>query len=608
MSKRLTFPAAMLVSVAILMSWFVSARAAEPSLSDCPLRFAVIGDRTGTAIEGKYERALASIERLKPEFSITVGDMIEGYTADTTEMARMWRGYHDIIKVLSAPVHFTPGNHDITQPAMLGAYERNIGKPYHSFDARGVHFIVLDTSRYMSAEALPKEEMNWLAADLEANRNTRYILVFYHVPLWRQGVAAGKSDPLHSLFVKYGVDAVFTGHDHMYYSGTYDGIAYTGVGASAGATEPGLTGLEHHFLWVTISDEGLSIAPLRVDAVLPWDEVTVAETDLANKMRAQAVNITRVLIGSSLRIPATPVTLTVKNLGNLPLKAPIIWDVPEGWAVAPAEGAAAGAQGAQGTQGTRGAGSGSPDTLELAAGTSRDLQFVVSSGPQPFPAPTVSIRYPVAPGKAFDLKATIPVARTAYASRANRPPKIDGQVIEPAWREPVTDFFAPDGSAMTADPVEFYFAWDRDNLYVAATCLESRADSLVAAATEHDGPVYAEDCVGYFFQPITADGPVYQIYFSALGTVFDQKIDVVGGVSTYYDAAWNGTYEVKTSRGPDRWTMEARIPLVQLGVRAKAGQQWNMNFRRKQPRLGTAADWQPPVGYDPVVYGILELR
>ncbi|MFZ1946490.1 MAG: metallophosphoesterase [bacterium] len=594
MSKRLNLLAVALMSLAMLMSWSVLAQAAEPSLGDCPLRFAVIGDRTGTAIEGKYERALASIERLKPEFSITVGDMIEGYTSDTTEMARQWREYHDIMKALSAPVHFTPGNHDITRPEMLGAYERETGRPYHSFDARGVHFIVLDTSRYMSVSALPEEEMAWLAADLEAAKGARYIMVFYHVPLWRQGVAAGKADPLHKLLVKYGVDAVFTGHDHMYYSARYDGIAYTGVGASGGASEPGLTGLEHHFVWVTVSEEGLSIAPLRVDAVLPWDEVTVAEIELANEMRAKAISLTRISVGSALRVPATPVTLTLRNLGGLPLKAPLVWDIPEGWAVVPAAGSAA--PGA------------ATDTVELAAGESRALQFAVSSDTRIYPAPGVSIRYPVAPGKSFDLKATIPVARTAYANKAAQPPEIDGEVTEPAWRDPVTDFFAPDGSAQTAEPAEFYFAWDRDNLYIAAVCMESRVDSIVASATARDGSVYAEDCAGYFFQPVTEDGPLYQIYFSALGTVFDQKMLVEHGVTTSYDADWNGAYEVKTSRGPDRWTMEAKIPLIQFGPEAKAGDRWNMNFRRKQPRLATAADWQVPVGYDPAIYGILELR
>lgn len=602
MPKRLTLPAAMLVSAAIFISWAVRAPAAELSLSDCPLRFAVIGDRTGTAIEGKYERALASIERLKPELAITVGDMIEGYTDDPAGMARMWSEYRGIVKVLSAPLYFTPGNHDITRPAMLGAYEENIGKPYHSFDVRGVHFIVLDTSRYMSVEALPEEEMNWLRADLEAAKGAAYILVFYHVPLWRQGVAAGKRDALHSLLVNYGVDAVFTGHNHEYFSGTYDGIAYTGVGASGGDTEPGLTGLEHHFVWVTASDKGLSIAPMKVDAVLPWNEVTVAETDEVTEIRAKAMNLTRVSIGSSLSVPPTSITLTVRNLGKLPLRAPLVWTIPEGWTVAPA----AGAKIAQGASAT-GPGA-APDTLDLAPGASRDLEFTASSGQQIYPAPSVSVRYPFAEGKSFDLKATIPVARTAYAYKASRPPEIDGEVNEPAWHDPVTKFFAPDGSAPTAEPVEFYFAWDRDNLYVAAVCMESRVDSIVASATERDGTVYAEDCAGYFFQPVADDGPLYQIYFSALGTVFDQKMVVEHGVTTSYDSDWNGTYEVKTSRGSDRWTMEAKIPLIQFGPEAKAGDRWNLNFRRKQPRLGTAADWQVPVAYDPVIYGILELR
>ena len=77
------------------------------------------------------------------------------------------------------------------------------------------------------------------------------------------------------------------------------------------------------------------------------------------------------------------------------------------------------------------------------------------------------------------------------------------------------------------DPVYFYFAWDKDNLYIAAKCMETKMDSIRANAKEHDGAVYGEDCVGYFFQPETDDGPAFQIYFNPLGTAFDQKIGIV---------------------------------------------------------------------------------
>jgi hypothetical protein len=103
-------------------------------------------------------------------------------------------------------------------------------------------------------------------------------------------------------------------------------------------------------------------------------------------------------------------------------------------------------------------------------------------------------------------------------------------------------------------------------------------------------------------------GPVYQIYFSPLGTAFDQKIDVRNGVAVGVDREWNGTYEVATSKGADYWSIEVRIPVDQLGVTVGYGDIWALNFLRKQKRLNTAADWQVPVTYDPKDYGVLLMQ
>ena len=548
--------------------------------------FVIMSDRTGGADQPMFEKAIGEIVLLKPDFVVTVGDMIEGYSSDTTEVKRQWEEYLGLVKVLSMPAHFTPGNHDITDASMIDLYRRYLGEPYHSFDVRGVHFVVLDNGRYASAEALPREETDWLAADLKRHKDAAFTFVLMHVPFWRETVAKGKPDPLHQTFVEYGVDAVFTGHDHEYYSGRYEGITYTGVGTSGAGTEPGMTGLEHHFVWVTLDATGPSVAPVRSGGVLPWDEVTIDNVLLVSRIRSEAVDIGRVFPGSGLTVPETPVKVMVKNVhAALPVTSSLKWEVPAGWTVSPVE-----------------------HVVDLAPAASQVVEFTVASPSGIYPVPTLSIVYPYAQGKTWKLERTLPVARTAYAYRAGRPPKIDGVLGDAAWKSPVTDFFAPDGSARTTDPVSFYFAWDPNNLYVAAKCEEKEMGSMVAKCTEHDCAVYAEDCVGFFLEPQTADGPVYQIYFSASGTAFDQKIGVKNGFSTDADPKWNGSYSVKTSRGRDYWAIEARIPLRQLEAKAKAGRQWALNFRRKQRRLGTSADWQVPVGYDPAIYGLLEFK
>jgi hypothetical protein len=108
-------------------------------LEEHPMRFAVIGDRTGHAQPGIYEQVLEEIQRMKPDFVLTVGDMIQGYTDDTITIKDEWEEYLKLIEPLTAPIYFTPGNHDIGDSTARELYRRYIGEPYYSFDVRGVH-------------------------------------------------------------------------------------------------------------------------------------------------------------------------------------------------------------------------------------------------------------------------------------------------------------------------------------------------------------------------------------------------------------------------------------------------------------------------------------
>jgi hypothetical protein len=225
-----------------------------------------------------------------------------------------------------------------------------------------------------------------------------------------------------------------------------------------------------------------------------------------------------------------------------------------------------------------------------------------------YPTPTISLRYPYAEGKELEINQALSASRTVYAYQATQPPSIDGKLNEEIWKDPTTKLFGEDGSATPTQPVSFYFAWDDDNLYLAARCTETKMDSIVANVTEHDGPIYGEDCVGYFLQPETNDGPMYQIYFNPLGTSIDQKVKIENGAAVDVDRKWNGTYDVKTFKGKDYWSIEARIPLDQLDTKAESGKTWQLNFRRKQKRLNTAADWMVPLDYNPKGYGMLVMR
>jgi predicted phosphodiesterase len=549
-----------------------------------PVRFAVIGDRTGDAVPMVYEKIVAEVERMKPDFVMTVGDHIQGYTDDTTLLKKEWEEYKSLIKPLTMPIYFTPGNHDITNDTALPFYQRYIGEPYYSFDYQGMHFIVLDNSRYDSIAGMPKEQTDWLVNDLKKSRKATYTFVFMHKPFWFNYIAEGKTDLWHSLFVYYGVDAVFAGHAHLYFSAKYDNILYTAVGSSGGSCVPGPTGLEYHFTWVTADKNGISIAPIKLGSVLPWEEVTVPELNSIDQIEQKGVTFDKpVSVSDNFTVIDTTFVIKIKNPNpDLMLDDTLRWEITEGWTIEPKN-----------------------LPIKIVMRDSSLVKFKIKSKGKLYPVPTLTVRFPYVQDKTYLIKKSLPVARTAYCFPVSTPPVIDGFITEPFWQKPVFKLFAPTGGPLKIDSSYFYFAYDENNLYVAAKCKESKIDSIFATVTERDGAVYGEDCAGYFFCPDIEKGIIYQIYFNPLGTVFDQKIMDNGNNA---DRKWNGSYEVKTFKGSNFWSVEARIPLEQLAAKVMSGLTWGINFRRKQKRFNSAADWQIPISYDPKAFGSLIMK
>ena len=88
------------------------------------------------------------------------------------------------------------------------------GANYYTFKKGNVRFFVLD-SNYMD----PKQ-LAWLEQQLHDAGDNDWKICYFHHPLYSSGKSHGCSIELRSLiepmFIKYGVDAVFSGHDHIY--------------------------------------------------------------------------------------------------------------------------------------------------------------------------------------------------------------------------------------------------------------------------------------------------------------------------------------------------------------------------------------------------------
>ena len=578
----------LMMSIAVLV--FLSAATAQTPCDDFakyPVRFAILGDRTGGHQDHVYDSVVAEVERMRPDFVMTVGDQIEGYTSDTAQMRTEWDEYLGIVEPLTMPIHYTPGNHDITYDDMEPVYQVRIGKPYYSFDHRGIHFVVMDNSRTESAKEISAEQMSWLVDDLAAHQDACYTMVFFHKPFWYRTLGEGETDAMIEAFKTGGVDAVFSGHFHTYFSTESDGIMYTAIGSSGAGTEESPEGLLYHFGWVTVDGEGIHVAPIKKDAVLAWDVQTLTEARSASKTKSEGITFSSpmpVSVANGGTITTSNDLVTVKlqaNMSDTLYSDTLRWEVPEGWKVEPDK---------------------VPYTVK--AGTALEASFKVTPGDKLYPLPNVSGRLPYAEGKTVKIDKTMQISREVVCEPVDGKVKIDGKLSESFWKQPTTSLFEYDGSPTEQDSTAFYFAYDKDNLYVAAVCRDSKPDSLRATMKKRDDDVYTEDAVGVMIQPVA--GPdAYQIYINPLGTIYDQHLMQASDGYWSSDNTWNGEYEVKARRDKKGFVIEMSIPLAQLGGTPKAGEQWPVNFRRKQARLNSAAGLQSPWSYDPTTYGRL---
>ena len=88
------------------------------------------------------------------------------------------------------------------------------GERFYTFRPKpGVRFFALD-SNYMDPS-----QLQWLQKELAAS-GSDWKIAFFHHPLYSSGGTHGSNaklrEQLEPLFLKYGVDAVFAGHEHFY--------------------------------------------------------------------------------------------------------------------------------------------------------------------------------------------------------------------------------------------------------------------------------------------------------------------------------------------------------------------------------------------------------
>lgn len=222
------------------------------------LRFAVIGDwgtgdRDGIGIA---EQMFATHRRGALDLIIAAGDNVYPNGSGRYFTKAIEQPFAGVIKE-RVPFYAVLGNHDVEEgrqdQCQYPLFNMG-GKNYYTVkQGEGLAELFMLDSTDCSAE-----QMNWLEQSLKAS-TAKWKMVVLHHPLYssgkKHGSALGLRRLLEPMFMRYGVQAVFSGHDHIYErTKLQQGIQYFVTGAG-GKTRRGDIHLKSEFREVSYDED-----------------------------------------------------------------------------------------------------------------------------------------------------------------------------------------------------------------------------------------------------------------------------------------------------------------------------------------------------------------
>ena len=195
------------------------------------VKFLVIGD-SGTGDRPQYEVAATIVETRKRfpfDFAIMLGDNLYGSENAKAFADKFAKPYKSLLDD-GVKFYAALGNHDEPTQRFYEPFNME-GRRFYTFRKKDVRFFALD-STYMTPE-----QLDWLKHELE-DSDAKWKIPYFHHPIYSSGERHGSELDLQvlvePLFLQFGVDVVFSGHEHFYERlKPQKGIVYITQGAAA---------------------------------------------------------------------------------------------------------------------------------------------------------------------------------------------------------------------------------------------------------------------------------------------------------------------------------------------------------------------------------------
>ena len=236
-------------------------------------QFAVVSDRTGGHRAKIFSRAVEQLNLLQPEFVLSVGDLIEGYSTDKDKLLTEWKEFQNFVARLQMPFFYVPGNHDVSNPFMEKLWQEKFGRRYYHFVYKDVLFLMLCADDPAGSSSISAEQAEYVRKALAENPSVRWTIVSLHKPIW----TARDLEKNGWLAVEKALAGrnytVFAGHVHRYQKFQRNGMNYYQLATTGGGSR--LRGVPYgefdHIVWVTMKQSGPVLANIMLDGILPED-------------------------------------------------------------------------------------------------------------------------------------------------------------------------------------------------------------------------------------------------------------------------------------------------------------------------------------------------
>jgi len=196
--------------------------------------------------------AIAAVNRIKPSFVVITGDLVN--RRKNEEQKAIFKSNMALLDS-SIPVYILPGNHDIGSYSQenLESFEDFIGPDRFAFKKGKSLFLGFDSCPIKDgAEDKEIEQYEWMEKELAGASDCIHKYLFLHCPIIKRDIDEAEDysnflipmrEKYLSLFKKYGVEAVFSGHTHYDCCTEYDGIKLITAGSVCKPIGQGVSGI-----------------------------------------------------------------------------------------------------------------------------------------------------------------------------------------------------------------------------------------------------------------------------------------------------------------------------------------------------------------------------